>query len=253
MAQSQLTPSTPITVDQIVAALQQLGITLAHNFGDGTAPFSLTSTSSSGGGPAPAPAAPAAAAPAAAAPTTAAPTAAAPTAAAPIAAAPTAAAPTNATPVLTQVLASAGSGTAAAVPVSAATRAYLASLPVTTAFSGLSGVPRPAAAPVAPPSSPETETAAEPGSPMSGAVVHACTTCGAANTVEFPGPPGPATTDSWYHVTVGRRVGVFRGWHIVKPLVNGVPEFYCKRHTSREAAMTAFNKALALGEVHVRD
>ncbi|KAG5635683.1 hypothetical protein H0H81_010421 [Sphagnurus paluster] len=58
--------------------------------------------------------------------------------------------------------------------------------------------------------------------------------------------------DAWYIVTVGRNVGVFRG-NNVQPLVSGVSGFYCKCFASYEAATIAFAEADSLGLVEIKN
>ncbi|KAG6875438.1 hypothetical protein C0992_003822 [Termitomyces sp. T32_za158] len=82
-----------------------------------------------------------------------------------------------------------------------------------------------------------------------------CCNCyaGAAATAAIPSNPASnatASTDAWYTVTVGRSVGVYRGWHNVAPLVNGVSKFCVKRYSSWDAAIEAFAEAEAAGYVH---
>ncbi|KAJ8690404.1 hypothetical protein PTI98_011832 [Pleurotus ostreatus] len=68
-------------------------------------------------------------------------------------------------------------------------------------------------------------------------------------------PAGPSTVNdagSWYSVTRGRQVGVFRGWNtIVASLVEGVPRWRCKRFTTEQQAQAHFNHALVTNDVHI--
>ncbi|KAJ2911432.1 hypothetical protein MD484_g8981, partial [Candolleomyces efflorescens] len=85
---------------------------------------------------------------------------------------------------------------------------------------------------LAPPPAPEGET-------LTGFV---CASCKTHNLVR------PAK-DTWYVVTVGKEVGVFRGWHNVQPLVTGVSGACYKKYTSEDGARIAFAEALAAGNV----
>ncbi|KAF8078860.1 hypothetical protein FPV67DRAFT_1444106 [Lyophyllum atratum] len=60
------------------------------------------------------------------------------------------------------------------------------------------------------------------------------------------------TTDTWYVVTVGRAVGVYQGWSTVQPLVTGVSGFAVKRCNSHEEAEEHWENALNLGLVQVK-
>ncbi|KAG6916281.1 hypothetical protein DXG01_007522 [Tephrocybe rancida] len=61
-----------------------------------------------------------------------------------------------------------------------------------------------------------------------------------------------ANQDGWYVVTIGREVGVFQGWSRVQPLVNGVSGFGMRRCASHTAALEAFEEAMAQGLVEIR-
>ncbi|KAM6490382.1 hypothetical protein JOM56_014146 [Amanita muscaria] len=52
-----------------------------------------------------------------------------------------------------------------------------------------------------------------------------------------------AAHETWYMVSTGHAVGVFRGWHIVKPLVVGVSGACFKKYPSKAAALAAFSEA----------
>ncbi|KAG6807392.1 hypothetical protein H0H92_007767 [Tricholoma furcatifolium] len=72
----------------------------------------------------------------------------------------------------------------------------------------------------------------------------------------FPPPAANAllaNPDAWYIVTVGREVGVFQGWMNVQPLILGVSGGGCKRYPSKAAALAAFEAAVDLGLVEIRD
>ncbi|KDQ25220.1 hypothetical protein PLEOSDRAFT_1106161 [Pleurotus ostreatus PC15] len=87
------------------------------------------------------------------------------------------------------------------------------------------------------------------------------TPAGDGGTAPAGGPPTvPATpvagtsaeTGSWYSVTRGREVGVFRGWDvIVSSLVEGVPRWRCKHFATEQQAHAHFNRALLLNDVHI--
>ncbi|KAG6835883.1 hypothetical protein H0H93_013689 [Arthromyces matolae] len=77
--------------------------------------------------------------------------------------------------------------------------------------------------------------------------------------------PGPAvlppvaassflsSNDHWYCVTIGREVGVFRGWSHVQRLVSGVPGNCFKKWPTQAAAQEAFDNATAANVVEVRN
>ncbi|SJL12492.1 uncharacterized protein ARMOST_15919 [Armillaria ostoyae] len=75
------------------------------------------------------------------------------------------------------------------------------------------------------------------------------------NALQGPSVPGPSTVSasdgSWYTVSKGLAVGVFRGWQNVSPLVTGVGRACYFRHSSQAAAQEAFNQAVATGAVEV--
>ncbi|RXW13543.1 hypothetical protein EST38_g12314 [Candolleomyces aberdarensis] len=69
-----------------------------------------------------------------------------------------------------------------------------------------------------------------------------CARCNAHNLVR------PAK-DTWYVVTVGNEVGVFKGWHKVQALVSGVSGACYKKYRSEAEAVVAFENALDAGVV----
>ncbi|KAF5367630.1 hypothetical protein D9615_010594 [Tricholomella constricta] len=119
---------------------------------------------------------------------------------------------------------------------------------------------------VAPPTSPVDDTEfVEP-------ETHLCARCAAiipSSDVTSPGPApmsmsassGPTPTMStvlsnttrWYAVVIGHAVEVFQGWPTVDPLVKGVSGFRCKQYISYEDALAAFEEARSLGLVAVRN
>ena len=56
-------------------------------------------------------------------------------------------------------------------------------------------------------------------------------------------------SDRWYIVTMGREVGVMRGWVNVGPLVLGHPQSVYLRVESRDDGVARFNEALTKGLV----
>jgi hypothetical protein len=65
----------------------------------------------------------------------------------------------------------------------------------------------------------------------------------------MPANGAQAANARWYLVTVGRQVGVIRGWANVGPLVLGHPQSVYHRVESRAAGITQFNEALVAGFV----
>lgn len=55
--------------------------------------------------------------------------------------------------------------------------------------------------------------------------------------------------ERWYLITVGPRVGVFRGWDTVGPLVLGHPQAVYQRVESRADGVARLTAALANGTV----
>ncbi|OCH84309.1 hypothetical protein OBBRIDRAFT_839804 [Obba rivulosa] len=53
-------------------------------------------------------------------------------------------------------------------------------------------------------------------------------------------PPGLDQQSDWYAVTHGHVVGVFTDAHLVHSYTNGVSGAFCKRHPTRNSAITAF-------------
>jgi hypothetical protein len=62
-------------------------------------------------------------------------------------------------------------------------------------------------------------------------------------------PEGPG--DKWYIVTVGRRVGVFRHWTNVGPLVLGSAHSVYQRVDSYEEGLRQFNEAVLENNVRI--
>ncbi|KAG6825206.1 hypothetical protein H0H92_004408 [Tricholoma furcatifolium] len=122
--------------------------------------------------------------------------------------------------------------------------------PATSAAAVPTGVvaPQPSAAAV-----PTGVAALHPGVSVS---VQTSTVAGPSTSAAFPPPAANAllaNPDAWYIVTVGREVGVFQGWMTVQPLILGVSGGGCKRYPSQAAALAAFEAAVDLGLVQVRD
>ncbi|KAG6835950.1 hypothetical protein H0H93_012947 [Arthromyces matolae] len=55
--------------------------------------------------------------------------------------------------------------------------------------------------------------------------------------------------ERWYVVTVGKEPGVYQGYHVVAPLINGVPGFSASRVKTEALAWELFYKALDRGDV----
>ncbi|KAG6914350.1 hypothetical protein DXG01_000901 [Tephrocybe rancida] len=258
--------NNPITVAQIVAALRELGVTLSNNFGDGTVPFQITSMASGGLPPtstlAALVAAPVVAAPVVAAPVVAAPVVAAPVAApatAPIVAAPYAPPSTPVedddddenSPYLAYQLALTEWSALLGTPRPQPPPGYAAYVAATagnhTAYAGTSEItaskaPAEEEAPAAGPS--------QPAQPCNQGCPNCCPHVGGTNTIA--GTLTSSAANAWYIVTVGRSVGVFRGWHNVRGLVSGVSKSHAQRFPTYEDAVAAFEEARAAGLVSVR-
>ncbi|KAH9914761.1 uncharacterized protein BXZ73DRAFT_81539 [Epithele typhae] len=67
---------------------------------------------------------------------------------------------------------------------------------------------------------------------------------------EFIAPPD-MFNNSWYVVTVGRRVGVFDSWEECNDATNGVPHNCHKKYTSRREAVARYFNAREAGRVNV--
>ncbi|KAM6504125.1 hypothetical protein JOM56_001068 [Amanita muscaria] len=63
--------------------------------------------------------------------------------------------------------------------------------------------------------------------------------------------PVHVTGESWYMISAGCRVGVYRGWHLVRPLVLGVSGACYKKYPSEATALAAFAEAEAAEVVTV--
>ncbi|EAU92203.1 hypothetical protein CC1G_13018 [Coprinopsis cinerea okayama7 len=55
--------------------------------------------------------------------------------------------------------------------------------------------------------------------------------------------------ETWYVVTAGRSVGIYRDWLTVQPMVTGVPGACYKRYDTHEEALAAWNRARANGAI----
>ncbi|KAF6759466.1 hypothetical protein DFP72DRAFT_1063834 [Ephemerocybe angulata] len=71
-----------------------------------------------------------------------------------------------------------------------------------------------------------------------------CASCNAHNLLR-------PSRETWYVVTVGRQVGVFQGWHTAQPLVSGVSGTCYRKYPSHEEALAAFEEAMAQGNVAI--
>ncbi|KAJ8688798.1 hypothetical protein PTI98_000461 [Pleurotus ostreatus] len=89
--------------------------------------------------------------------------------------------------------------------------------------------------------------AASPAAASAGTpVASACSSSSPSSTANDAG--------SWYSVTRGRQVGVFRGWDtIVASLVEGVPRWRCKRFATEQQAQAHFNRCLMMNDVHIHN